>query len=80
MRNTKVPNKTVTMAVKLTRKASDPYLARPEFSRNVSFSRKPKAALPTAKIYTKAPKRTCHGSDSLLIPGVPPGKKNTTNP
>lgn len=77
---TKVPNKTVTMAVKFTRKASDPYLSRPVFSRNVSFSRYPKVAVATAKTYTKVPKSTCHGSDSLLIDGVPPGKKNTMNP
>lgn len=77
---TKVPNKTVTMAVKFTRKASDPYLSRPEFSRNVSFSRYPKVAVTTANTYTKVPKSTCHGSDSLLIAGVPPGMKKTTKP
>ncbi|KAK4384994.1 hypothetical protein Sango_2623400 [Sesamum angolense] len=66
--------------LKLTRNASEPYFARPEFSRNVSFSRYPSVAVPTAKTYTKMPKSTCHGSDSLLIAVVPPGKKKTRKP
>lgn len=77
---TKVPYNTVTMAVKFTRNASDPYLSRPELSRNVSFSRYPRAAVPTARMYTKMPNSTCQGSDSLLIAVVPPGKKKTRNP
>lgn len=39
---TKVPNKIVIIALKLTSKASAPYFATPELSRNVSFSRNPR--------------------------------------
>lgn len=77
---TKAPNSTVTMAVKLTRKASEPYLASPEFSRNVSFSRKPRAAVPTAKMQISVPNTTCHGTDSLLRALDPPGQKKVKNP
>lgn len=70
---TKVPNKIVIKAVKLTSRASEPYFANPEFSRNVSFSRNPREAVPIAKIYTNSPINTCQGSDSRLMDEVPPG-------
>lgn len=70
---TKAPYNIVITAVKLTSKASGPYLSIPELSRKVSFSKHPKAAFPTAKIYTKIPNSTCQGRDSLLIIAEPPG-------
>lgn len=70
---TKVPNKIVIIAVKLTSKASEPYFANPELSRNVSFSRNPSEAVPIAKIYINSPNKTCQGSVSRLMAGLPPG-------
>lgn len=77
---TKAPNKIVITAVKFTSNASEPYFANPPFSKNVSFSRNPRAAVPIANTYTNSPKNTCQGSESRLMADVPPGKKNTTNP
>uniref|UniRef100_A0A2P2MDV5 Uncharacterized protein n=1 Tax=Rhizophora mucronata TaxID=61149 RepID=A0A2P2MDV5_RHIMU len=70
----------VATAVKFTSKASGPYLVSPEFSRNVSFSKNPMDALPTARTYTKSPNSTCQGSDRLRSVAGPPGKKNVPNP
>lgn len=70
---TKTPNNIVVRAVKLTRKASEPNLATPELSRNVSFSKNPSEALATAKTYTRSPNTTCHGIHSLLRVELPPG-------
>jgi len=70
---TKVPNKIVIIALKLTSKASAPYFATPELSRNVSFSRNPREEVARAKIYTNSPNNTCHGTDSRLNSELPPG-------
>lgn len=75
MRSTKVPNRIVIIAMKLTRNASDPNLSSPDFSKKVSFSRNPKTEFPTARTQTKTPKKMCHGSKSLLRVDDPPGKK-----
>lgn len=74
------PNKTTTMAVKLTRRASGPYFARPAASRKVSFSRKPSRAVVKASTYTIAPNSRCQGRDAARTSSGAPGNQNATNP
>lgn len=72
-KTTKAPRNITMSAVKLTRKASAPYLESPEFSRKVSFSKNPNSAVATANTYTKSPNRTCHGRASARTDGAAPG-------